>query len=41
MFDECFGLNSPWSVRVKFNKRGFSKRELYWDKDKAILLKIN
>lgn len=40
MFDKCFGLKSPWNVRVTFAKNGFSKRVLYWDKEKAKLLKI-
>jgi len=38
LFDKAFGTKSPWEVKVVFNKGGFAKRVLYWEKEKAKIL---
>lgn len=38
LYEKAFGVKSPWNYR--FNKKGNHKRELFWDKDKAIMLSI-
>lgn len=34
-FEKAFGVNSPWDCRTTFSSKGYSKKVLYWNQEKA------
>ena len=39
-FKKAFGDNSPWNCRTTFSRKGYGKKVLYWDEEKANKLGI-